>query len=318
MGKDDGALTEAKSAGKFRRKRLPVFNSSRSALCTCPPKYNINPYLGRCSHNCLYCYAIKFPSFTGPIIPRLKLKEEILEMARGTGMRLPVMLSDSTDPYQPLEKEYELTRACLETLSKYEFPLLIVTKSDLVVRDIDIFKKTPTVISITITTCRDDISALIEPNAPKPHARFTALKKIADENIPTVIRIDPIIPTVNSDLSDLKQIVSKASKIGVKQITASTMKMVRGLPEVMRSINPHLYSRLAKIYSGGEWIGGYKYLNRDLRLGILKALRSIVQEYGLEFATCREGFQELNTTICDGTAYCRRTLDGLLKSRSAK
>lgn len=311
-------MIKARSADRSGRKRLPSFNSSKSALCTCPPKYNINPYLGRCGHNCLYCYAIKFPSFSGSITPRLKLKEEILEMARGTRTRLPVMLSDSTDPYQPLEREYELTRACLEALAKYGFPLLIVTKSDLVVRDIDIFRKTPTVVSMTITTCRDDISALIEPNAPKPHARFAALKKIADENIPTVVRIDPIIPTVNSDLNDLKQIVSKASKMGVRQITASTMKIVKGLPEVMRGANPHLYSRLAKIYSGGEWIGGYKYLNRDLRLGILKALKSIVQEYSLEFATCREGFPGLNTTICDGTAYCRKTLDGFLTPKNAK
>lgn len=305
----------SESAKRPKRKTLPKFNSPRTALCTCPPKYNINPYLGRCTHNCLYCYAIKFPSFNGKVTPRLNLKREISEMVEGTRRRLPVMLSDSTDPYQPLEREYELTRGCLEVLVKHRFPILIVTKSDLVVRDIDLFKKTLTVVSMTITTCHDDIAALIEPNAPKPYARFQALKKVADEGIPTVVRIDPIIPTVNSDLNDLKQIVSRASKIGVKQITASTMKIVKGLPQLMRNANLHLYSRLMKIYSEGEWIGGYKYLKRNLRLGILKTLKAIVQEYGLEFATCREGFLELNTTICDGTFYCRKMLDGFLKHK---
>jgi len=293
---------------------LPVFSIVRSAFCTCLPKYNINPYLGRCAHNCLYCYAIKFPSFTGPVTPRLKLKEEILEMVKKTRTRLPVMFSDSTDPYQPLEREYEITRRCLEVLAKHKFPLLIVTKSDLVTRDIDIFKETPTVISMTITTSRDDIASLIEPNAPKPHARFSALKKIVDENIPAIIRIDPIIPGVNSDMSDLRRVVSEASKIGVKQITASTMKIVRGVLSAIRNVNPRLSKKLAEIYSDGEWIGGYKYLNRKLRLKILSALKVITQEYGLEYATCREGFPELNTTICDGTSYCRKTLDKFLAS----
>jgi len=288
---------------------LPVFNIVRSAFCTCLPKYNINPYLGRCGHNCLYCYAIKFPSFTGPVTPRLKLKREISEMVRKTRLRLPVMFSDSTDPYQPLEREYKITRRCLEVLAEHGFPLLIVTKSDLVVRDIDIFKKTPTVVSMTITTSRSEIAGVIEPNAPNPHARFSALKKIADENIPTVVRIDPIIPGINSDVRDLERVVSEASRIGVKQITASTLKLVRGVLSTIGRVNPRLSRKLAEIYSDGEWIGGYKYLNRELRLKILSSLKSITQRYGLEFATCREGFPKLNTTLCDGTIYCRKTLD---------
>ncbi|MCD6469860.1 radical SAM protein [Candidatus Bathyarchaeota archaeon] len=291
---------------------LPVFNIVRSAFCTCLPKYNINPYLGRCGHGCLYCYAIKFPSFTGPVTPRLKLKKEILGMVRKTRLRLPVMFSDSTDPYQPLEREYKITRRCLEVLAERKFPLLIVTKSDLVVRDIDIFKKTPTVVSMTITTSRSDIASFMEPNAPKPHARFSALRKIVEEGIPAVVRIDPIIPEVNSDMSDLEKVISEASKIGVKQITASTMKLVRGVLPAIRKVNPELSRKLAEIYSNGEWIGGYKYLDKEMRLKILSTLKSIAHQYGLEFATCREGFPELNTTLCDGTAYCRKTLDRFL------
>jgi DNA repair photolyase len=291
---------------------LPIFRVTKSSFCTCLPKYNINPYLGRCGHNCVYCYAIKFPSFTGPIVPRLKLKKEISKMVRRARLYLPVMLSDSTDPYQPLERDYEITRRCVEVLAEHKFPILIVTKSDLVTRDLDIFKKTVTVISMTITTSRDEVASLIEPNAPKPHARFSALRKIVDENIPVVVRIDPIIPSVNSDMNDLENIVSEASKIGVKQITASTMKIVKGLLPAIRGVNPNLSKKLAKLYSDGEWIGGYKYLNKNLRLEILTKLKLIVQEYGLEFATCREGFPELNTVICDGTLYCRSILNSFM------
>lgn len=292
---------------------LPVFNVSKTAFCTCPPKYNINPYLGKCRHNCLYCYAIKFPSFTGPAIPRLTLKGKIYEMVKKTKFRLPVMLSDSTDPYQPIEREYKVTRKCIEVLAERGFPLLIVTKSNLVVRDVDVFKKTPTVVSMTITTSREDIASIIEPNAPSPQLRFSALKELAEESIPTTVRIDPIIPSVNSDFSDLERIVSEASRIGVKQITASTMKIVRGLLSAVRNVNPSLSSKLAELYKNGEWIGGYRYLNRDMRLRVLTTLKAIVQKYGLDYATCREGFPQLNTTICDGTAYCRETLKDYLR-----
>ncbi|MEM1587051.1 MAG: radical SAM protein [Candidatus Bathyarchaeia archaeon] len=285
---------------------LPAFNIVKSSFCTCLPKYNINPYLGRCGHNCIYCYAIKFPSFTGPATPRLRLKESIYMMAKRTKLRLPVMLSDSTDPYQPLEKEYKVTRRCIEVLAEHGFPLLIVTKSDLVVRDIDVFKKTPTVISMTITTSRRDVASAIEPGAPDPHTRFLALRELAEEGIPVTVRIDPIIPSVNSDMSDLERIVYEASKIGVKQVTASTMKIVKGLLPAMKKVNPDLSRKIIEFYRDGEWIGGYKYLRSDLRLRILSSLKEVVQKYNLEFATCREGFPQLNTAICDGTLYCRK------------
>jgi len=293
--------------------RLPLFNIVKDAFCTCLPKYNVNPYLGRCAHRCIYCYAVKFPSFRGPAIPRLRLKDEIIRMAENTKMRLPVMFSDATDPYQPLERRYEVTRRCLEVLAERGFPLLIVTKSDLVTRDIDIFKKTRTVVSITITTPKQEIAEIIEPYAPPPQSRFYALKKIADEGIPTVVRIDPIIPTVNTDERDLETIISKSAEIGVKQITASTLKPVRSFFSILKDKDPKLFEKLSEAYRDGEWISGYKYLNREVRLEILRKVRRKVLDYGISFAACREGFPWLNTNLCDGSAYCRSTLEKFMK-----
>lgn len=292
--------------------QLPVFNVVRSAFCTCLPKFNINTYLGRCSHGCIYCYAVKFPSFRGPTVPRLKLKEEIEKMVERTRTRWPVMLSDTTDPYQPLEKEYEITRRCLEVLAEKGYPLLIVTKSDLVARDIDLFKKTPTVVSMTITTPREETAKTIEPYAPSPKSRFKALKQIVKEGIPTVVRIDPIIPSVNWNLDELEEIVSRAADIGVKQVTASTLKLVKGLFPMLKNESPTLFSILQDAYSKGEWVSGYKYLNRTERWKILNELRGIVLKHGLKFATCREGFPQLNNTVCDGSAYCRQPLEGFM------
>jgi DNA repair photolyase len=226
-------------------------------------------------------------------------------MVEGTKKRLPVMLSDTTDPYLPLEAKYGVTGRCVEVLAKNGFPLLIVTKSDLVTRDIDIFKQTRTVVTMTITTLNEDIARIIEPHAPSPEARFDALRKIIDAGIPTVVRIDPVIPTVNSQKRELEAVIAKAAEIGVKQITSSTMKIACGLLPILKRERPSLFKRLTESYEDGEWIAGYKYLNKEKRMKILKDLRALVLKYRLEFATCREGFPDLNTVICDGTSWCR-------------
>ena len=288
--------------------KLPLFNVAETARCTCLPKHNINPYLGRCAHGCVYCYAVKFPSFSGPTTPRLNLIEDIVKMVKSTKKKLPVMLSDCTDPYQPMEEECKITRRCIEVLAENGFPLLIVTKSDLVTRDIDIFRLTPTVVSMTITTPRKNIAELIEPDAPPPSRRFSALERVSEENVPAAVRIDPIIPTLTSDREDFEKIISKAAEAGARQVTASTLKPVRGFFQSLEKAHLGLSKTLRRAYADGEWISGYKYLERKRRLGILEEVRSITLSCGLEFATCREGFPELNTTICDGTAYCRGLL----------
>jgi len=288
--------------------KLPLFNSPRKGFCTCLPKYNLNPYLGRCAHQCIYCYATKFPSFVGSPKPRLKLLDQTENMARNTRVKLPVMISDCTDPYQPLEREYEITKRCIRMLAKHNFPLLIVTKSDLVLRDIDVFKKTKTVVSMTVTTLTEEIAKIIEPYAPSPNRRISALEKIAENGIPTVARVDPIIPTINDNEEDFEKLVSILADVGVKQITIATVKPVRGFFSSLRQTWPEVYERLNRIYSDGKWVLGYKYLHEEKRLKILEKLRPIVLKYGLHFASCREGLQKYNTTLCDGTAYCRELL----------
>ena len=286
-------------------KKLSRFNSPEKAFCTCPPKYNINPYLGRCEHRCLYCYAVKFPSFVGPTKPRLNFVKEIFRIVANTKPKLPVMLSDTTDPYQPIEKDLRLTRKCLEALVKYGFPILIVTKSDLVVRDVDLLKKTRSVISITVTSLKDEFSRIMEPGAPPPEKRLKAIQFLVGKGFPVVARVDPIIPFLNDGEKDFKNLVSVLASVGVKQVTVSTLKPVKGFFARLRKVDSRLSERLEKIYEGGEWIAGYKYLPKGLRFKTIGRLRPIVLSQGLEFASCREGFPSLNTTICDGTAYCR-------------
>ena len=289
--------------------KLPLFNSTKAAFCTCLPKYNLNTYLGRCSHQCEYCYAVKFPSFVGAIRPHLKLLEQIEGMARNTRLKLPVMISDCTDPYQPLEKDYKITRKCIEALAKHDFPLLVVTKSDMVVRDVDVFRRTPTVVAITNTTPREEIASLVEPHAPPPEKRLSALQRIVESGVPAVSRIDPILPGLNDDLKDFESLVSSLASVGVRQVTVSTLKLVRGAFKEMKQTTPQVWKRLVGEYADGEWLVGYKYLHVEKRRRILEKLRPIVLRRGLGFASCREGFAELNTGLCDGSEHCRRSLN---------
>lgn len=287
--------------------QLSRFKSSVKGFCTCPPKYNLNTYLGRCGHECIYCYATKFPSFNGPPIPRTLLVGQIEAIAKNTKPKLPVMISDCTDPYQPLERKHQITRNCIEALAKNGFPLLIVTKSDLVTRDIDLFRKTSTVVSMTITTIRENIAKRIEPNAPAPEKRISALQKIIDMGIPATVRIDPIIPYVNDDLDEFGMLVSTLAGIGIRQVTISTVKAVRGFFMKIKQVLPEKHEKIIKEYEDAEWLTGYKYLASDKRKAIVNKLRPIVIKHGLEFAACREGLPELNTALCDGSEYCRTT-----------
>jgi len=295
--------------------RLPLFNSPRAGFCTCLPKYNLNTYLGRCAHQCIYCYAVKFPSFVGPIQPRLKLLDQIEGMAKNTKHKLPVMMSDCTDPYQPLEAEHKITRRCAEVLAKHGFPLLVVTKSDMVTRDIDVFKRTPTVVAMTVTTPREDIAKIIEPFAPPPEKRLSALQRVVEKGIVAVARIDPVLPTVNDSTDDFENLVSTLADIGVKQVTVATMKHVRGFFSTLRQADPKSCERLREEYGKGTWAVGYKYLPEETRRRIIERLRPIVMKHGLEFASCREGLSQYNTALCDGTAYCRNLLDAHLTAQ---
>lgn len=230
-------------------------------------------------------------------------------MAANTRLKLPVMLSDCTDPYQPSEIECKITRKCVEALAEHGFPLLIVTKSDIVTRDIDVFKRTPTVVAITVTTPDESTAKLIEPFAPPPEKRISALQKIIEDGIIGVARIDPILPTVNDDERNFERLVSTLANIGVKQITVATMKPVKGFFTTLNQTDPKTCKQLTMEYLHGSWVTGYKYLPSEKRQKIVEKLRSIVLKHGLAFASCREGFPEYNTTFCDGTAYCRNLLN---------
>jgi len=162
--------------------------------------YCINPYVG-CGHGCRYCYAGFMKRFTGHLEPwgefvdvkvnaPYLLRKQLKKARQGV-----VALSTVTDPYQPLERKYELTRKCLEALLEGRFSINILTRSPLCLRDIDLFKRFKEIeVGLSITTDDENIKRIFEPRSPSLYARVNALKALRKEKIGTYAFIGPMLP----------------------------------------------------------------------------------------------------------------------------
>jgi DNA repair photolyase len=170
--------------------------------------YCLNPYVG-CAHGCKYCYATFMKRFTGHTEPwgtfvDIKMNApEVLQRQLKRTARGYVMLSSVTDPYQPLEKEYGLTRRCLEILLKHQFPVGILTKSPLGLRDLDLIRQFDDIeVGMTITTEDEGIKKIFEPQAPPIAARIQALKELHDQGVSTYAFIGPLLPQNPESLAE--------------------------------------------------------------------------------------------------------------------
>lgn len=172
--------------------------------------YAVNAYVG-CAHGCVYCYAAFMKRFTGHRekwgefvdvkvnAPEL-LAAEVKKKKPGR-----VWISGVTDAYQPLERKYLLTKRCLEVLADNGWPFTVQTKSDLVLRDIGIFKRAKDAeVCFTITTADEKIRKIFEPGTPPIAKRIEALAKLRDEGIRTSVMIAPLLPGAEGLPGELK------------------------------------------------------------------------------------------------------------------
>jgi DNA repair photolyase len=276
---------------------ISKFDPWHSTLCTCPPKLTLNPYTG-CDHACVYCYASTY-------IPRFfdcRPKKNLISRLKREATKLRgeiISMANSSDPYPSLEAKAGLTRSCLEILSEYNCKVQIITKSNLVVRDADLLKEIPSMISLTITTDDDNTARIIEPNAPPPSKRLTAAETLIQKGIPTSVRIDPIIPFLNDEPESL---IETLASIGVKHITSSTLKIRSRNWRGFKAALPKTAQKLGTLFfEEGEKMGNCIYLPRDLRFQLLEKVGRLVLKYDMKFGTCREGLSCLNTAACDGS-----------------
>ena len=186
--------------------------------------YKMNLYRG-CSHGCIYCdsrsncYHIdNFDVPKGKENALLILENE-LSKKKEKGV---VGIGSMSDTYNPFELEYEQTRGALKLISKYNFGVSIDTKSDLILRDLDILKeineKNNVIIKFTITTPKDELSKIIEPRVCVSSKRFEVIKKLSDNGIFVGVMMNPILPFITDSEEDIKELVRLAHESGAKFI----------------------------------------------------------------------------------------------------
>lgn len=207
--------------------------------------YTVNPYIG-CAHGCVYCYARLYSPGIGERWGEVVVVKENIDKLREIRRRVDgrIVLSTITDPYQPVEKEEELTRKVLQILLNSGCRVGIQTKSNLVLRDIDLLAQNVEIVDVgfTITTTDEKLAAKIEPNAPLPVKRVRALERLSEEGIKTWIFLGPVIPGLDED--------EIASIVDIARATRSTLYydkfrvkgfmkegVVRELAEKAREVN---------------------------------------------------------------------------------
>ncbi|MFZ5376929.1 MAG: SPL family radical SAM protein [Patescibacteria group bacterium] len=231
--------------------------------------YVINPYIG-CRFGCIYCYA----SFMGRFVdksthdwgnyvfakvnaPEL-LSQEITKL-KDQGAGKTVFISSVTDPYQGMEAKYQLTRKCLRILADQNFAgkIGVLTKSDLVIRDIDIFLMLKNVeVGLTITSTDDLVSRYFEKHAPFVSARLAALAKLNQAGITTYAFLGPLLPHYIAEEEKLDELLGKIALTGTKELYVEHINLnkyirerfVAELGEVDRSLVQKFYSSQSKPY----------------------------------------------------------------------
>lgn len=188
---------------------------------------SINPYRG-CEHGCVYCFARPTHAYLGlsaglDFESRLFAKPDahlLLERELAAPSYTPrtIAIGTNTDPYQPIEKKYEIMRRILEVLERAGHPVGIVTKSALITRDIDILsrmaKRNLVKVALSVTTLDPKLARTMEPRAATPPKRLQALRQLSDAGIPAAVMVAPIIPAIND--TDIERILDAAAMAGVE------------------------------------------------------------------------------------------------------
>lgn len=214
--------------------------------------YVVNPYIG-CTHGCLYCYARFMKRFTNHPEPwgqflDVKINASALVPEKANLKGKSIGFSSTTDPYLPLEERYKLTRGILEKLIPLQPDLWILTKSDLILRDIDLLKKFKSLVAtISLSTLDDSLRKQTEPFAPSVERRVKAIKELKKAGIKTAVFISPIFPY----LTDWRKIVKLAENF-VDEFWFENLNLYPSIwPNIRRwlkNYHPNLLNKFMEVY----------------------------------------------------------------------
>ena len=215
---------------------------SRSLLNRCvtrrnlPFTWTINPYRG-CEFGCRYCYARYTHEFMEmrdgmEFEQKIYVKQQAADLLRRDLRRVKpgesIALGTATDPYQPAERRYEVTRGILEEFARHRgFELGIVTKSNLIVRDVNLLRQlsqnNSLSVHITVTTLDTDLARILEPRAPRPDLRLDAVRQLSQAGITVGVSCSPVLPDITDSPASLEAVVRAAAEAGARHIFAGPL-----------------------------------------------------------------------------------------------
>lgn len=236
--------------GKFMAQKIKIREiECKSAIGKCGfpgGGFCINPYVG-CGHGCVYCYSRFMKRFTGHteewgsfVDVRLNIAETLEKQLKSPRYRgQQIYIGTVTDPYQPLEGKYKLTRGVLKVLLNYKNPVSILTKSDLVLRDVDLLKQFKEIdVNFTVNTLDEKWKKLVEPNSSTIKQRLQAIKKLTDQGITVLTMMGPYWPV----FTDPETLFREFKKAGVSHVFTESFNTVggnwTGVEKVLRKYYP--------------------------------------------------------------------------------
>src|SRR5467141_1925325 len=295
------AETRRKSPERPEYFVLPV----RSILNRCdsnrvPFEWTINPYRG-CEFACKYCYARYTHEYMeldgGEFEKKIYVKKDAAALLahdvsrkysytseKSHGERPDhIAIGTATDPYQPAEREYGVTRACLEELAKREgLSVSLITKSDQIVHDIDVLKRiaerSDLAIDITVTTLRPRLARLLEPRAPRPDLRLQAVKQLREAGLAVGVSASPLIPGITDRDGDLEAVAEAAKEAGAQWFFSGVLFLMPSSAKQFLPFVREKFPRLAKQYE--QWYSQNGYAPEEYRRKMSARVREIRQKHG--------------------------------------
>jgi DNA repair photolyase len=222
---------------------------------------SINAYRG-CEHGCIYCFARPTHAFHD-LSPGIDFETKLFakpdaakllraELSKPSYRPAPLAMGTNTDPYQPIERDWRITRECIEVLAECNHPLMITTKSDRVIRDLDLLApmalKQLVSVMISVTSLDPKIAMTLEPRAPSPQKRIAAIKALSDVGIPVQVSISPLIPAITDH--ETEAILAEAAAAGARSASFIPVRLPHEVAPLFRDwLDAHFPDRAGKVMS---------------------------------------------------------------------
>lgn len=254
-------------------------------------KHCFDPY-NNCEFNCVYCNTatsrhIGFKNFSAPVYAKVNAPHVLTRELACLKRKGIVSMGLAMDPYQPAEKKYRITQQILNVLKEHNCPFAIGTKSDLILRDLDLIsqasQKSRCCVSLSITTLDEELAKLLEPNAPSPKRRLEVLKKFSNAGVTTGVWLSPIIPYVTDSDENMERVIEASVKNGAKFVLGGALDMRNpvGFNRFLEEHFPWLIPKYNRLYTGKDRTYTY-YPDEFYLYGLYKRFVTLCQKYGVE------------------------------------